>query len=65
MQAFLLSLVTEEAQRAANGVLLERFSSRDNGSRLTAAEAVEALETARTERTNDLNSLFASGSESI
>lgn len=50
LQAFLLSLVQEEARRSRNLALLERFEARSDGSRLTAEEAVEAIARARQER---------------
>lgn len=50
LQAFLLSLVEDEARRSANLALLERFAGRDDGSRLSAAEATDALDSARTDR---------------
>ena len=54
MQALLLSLVIDEARRSANTALLERFSDRGDGSRLSATEAVETLEKARSERDRHL-----------
>lgn len=50
LQAFLLSLVQAEARRSTNLALLDRFSARDDGSQLSAAEAVDALDSARAER---------------
>jgi hypothetical protein len=50
LQAFLLSLVEEEARRSRNLVLLDRFAGRDDGSRLVAEDATEALDQARAER---------------
>ena len=50
LQAFLLSLVEDEAQRAANLALLDRFVGREDGSRLCVGGATEALDTARAER---------------
>ena len=50
LQAFLLSMVVNEARRSANAALLARFSDRSDGSRLTSAEVVAALEEARSER---------------
>ena len=44
MQALLLALVTEEARRSANVALLERFSARDDGSRLSYAESAEMVD---------------------
>lgn len=50
LQAFLLSLVEEEARRGANLALLDRFVGREDGSRLAVGGATEALDRARTER---------------
>lgn len=50
LQAFLLSLVEDEARRSANLALLDRFAGRDDGSRLAAGEVTEALGSARAER---------------
>jgi hypothetical protein len=50
MQALLLALVTEEARRSANVALLERFSARDDGSRLSYAESAEMVDKTRSER---------------
>ncbi len=50
LQAFLLRLVTDEARRSANLALLEQFDGRQDGSRLTSAQALEALDGARAER---------------
>jgi plasmid stability protein len=50
LQAFLLSLVEDEARRSANLALLNRFVGREDGSRLSAAEAADALDRARAER---------------
>ncbi len=54
LQAFLLALVTEEAQRSGNLALLERFGARHDGSRLTSTQVVEALDRARAERLTHL-----------
>lgn len=54
LQAFLLALVTEEAHRARNTALLQRFSGRDDGSLLSAAEAQHLLDSARAEREGQL-----------
>ncbi len=58
MQAFLLSLVIDEARRSANAALLERFSERTDGSRLSPAEIVKTLEEARSERDAQLAERF-------
>lgn len=50
LQAFLLSLVEAEARRSTNLALFDRFSGRDDGSRLSAAEVVDALDSASAER---------------
>jgi hypothetical protein len=50
LQAFLLSLVEDEARRSANLALLDRFAGRDDGSRLSAGEATDALDSARADR---------------
>jgi len=50
LQAFLLSLVTDEARRSINLAMLARFGARHDGSRLSMAEATEALDQARAER---------------
>lgn len=47
LQAFLLSLVTDEADRSVNRAVLQRFSGRSDGSHLTAAEALQATDEAR------------------
>jgi hypothetical protein len=62
LQAFLLSLVEDEARRSANLALLDRFAGRDDGSRLTAAEATDALDSARRDRDAELTGRPASGS---
>lgn len=54
LQAFLLSLVEDEARRSVNLALLDRFSGRDDGSRLSAAEAIDALDSARASRETQL-----------
>lgn len=50
LQAFLLSIVTDEARRTANLALLNHFADRDDGTQLTAAEATDALDAARAGR---------------
>lgn len=50
LQAFLLTLVTDEARRSTNQALLERFDARRDGSRLSTAQAIEALDQARADR---------------
>jgi hypothetical protein len=58
LQAFLLSIVVNEARRSANAALLERFSERSDGSRLEPAEIVTALDEARSERDAQLAERF-------
>lgn len=50
MQAFLLTLVTDEAHRSNNVALLERFGGRHDGSRLQGKQTTQALDHARVER---------------
>lgn len=50
LQAFLLSMVRDEASRTRNLSLLERFASRSDGSRLTVEELTDAVAQAREER---------------
>lgn len=50
LQAFLLSLVQEEARRSTNLALLDQFAGRHDGSRMTPEEADEAVERHRAER---------------
>lgn len=50
LQSYLLTLVTEEARRATNLALLSRFEARQDGSRLSARDAVAALAEERAER---------------
>src|SRR5664279_3172926 len=59
LQAFLLSMVMNEARRSANAALLARFSDRSDGSRLTSAEIVTALDEARSERDTQLAEPFS------
>ncbi len=54
LQAFLLSLVQDEARRSHNLALLDRFAGRDDGSQLTAGEAADAIAQARAERDEQL-----------
>lgn len=61
MQAFLLSLVEDEARRSANLALLDRFAHRQDGSRLAAAEATGAIDTVRASRDAELTESPASG----
>ncbi|MEU2430536.1 hypothetical protein ABZ611_13690 [Streptomyces sp. NPDC007861] len=50
LQAYLLSLVTAEAQRANNIALLRSFENRADGTCSTAAETAAEVEAARAER---------------
>ena len=50
LQAFLLWLVEEEANRSRNLAILDRFEHRTDGSHLSVAEAQEAVDQARAER---------------
>lgn len=50
LQAFLLTLVTNEARRSTNLAVLERFGARQDGSQLSTAQVTEALDQARAER---------------
>ena len=61
LQAFLLALVEEEARRAKNQALLDRFAGRTDGSQLTAGQATEALDQARAERDAELTGGHGSG----
>jgi len=54
LQAFLLSLVQDEARRSTNLALLGRFDGRDDGSRLPPSQATEALDAVRAERDTPL-----------
>ncbi len=54
MQAFLLSVVKDEARRSRNISLLNRFAARTDGSRLPIREATDALSRARSERDQQL-----------
>jgi plasmid stability protein len=50
LQSFLLTLVTQEAERSANLAIVQRFADRTDGSRLSATEVADALDVARAER---------------
>lgn len=50
LQAFLLSLVQEEARRSSNLTELDELEGRGDGSRMTLQEADDALEQHRAER---------------
>lgn len=61
LQAFLLRLLTEEARRAGNLAVLERFADRRDGSRLSPGEITATLDRARAERMVRLVSLHEDG----
>ncbi|HVX47093.1 MAG TPA: hypothetical protein VHC49_24590 [Mycobacteriales bacterium] len=50
LQAFLLTLVEQEARRSRNLAVLDRFTDRGDGSRLTRREATRAALQARNDR---------------
>ncbi|GAA5064651.1 FitA-like ribbon-helix-helix domain-containing protein [Streptomyces similanensis] len=50
LQAYLLALVTSEAERANNLTLLKSFEDRTDGADSTMDETVAEIGTARTER---------------
>lgn len=54
LQAYLLSLVTREADRARNLALIDDFVEERDGSSVTADDVVGALDRARQERTHTL-----------
>lgn len=54
MQAYLLTLVTEQARRADHRAVLERFVGRSDGSQLAVSDVVTALDAARAERDGHL-----------
>lgn len=54
LQAFLLSLVTEEARRSSNLAVLSRFVGRRDGSRLGPDDVTQELDRARSERESRL-----------
>lgn len=54
LQAFLLTVITDEARRSSNVALLTRFRGRDDGSRLSPAQVTEALDQARAERDGEV-----------
>lgn len=57
LQSYLLALVTAEARRSNNLALLDRFGAREDGSRLSAEEAVAVAVQARDERDARLGEL--------
>lgn len=64
LQAFLLTLVTEEARRARNIVLLQRFGARSDGIESATGDVVAALRAARAEREDELVRRSPGGSSS-
>lgn len=50
LQSFLLALVSDEARRSTNLALLDRFSTRRDGSQLSTEQVTESLDQARAER---------------
>lgn len=61
LQAFLLTLVTDEARRSTNLALLARFGARSDGSQLSTAQVTEALDQARAEREAHLSQVASDG----
>jgi hypothetical protein len=55
LQSYLLTLVTEDARRSNNRRVLERFSGRADGTRLSSAEAQELRDIERAERDSRLS----------
>lgn len=58
LQAFLLTLITEEAHRSTNGALLERFGARHDGSQLSSEDVIQALDEARAARKVQLTGIL-------
>lgn len=58
LQAFLLALVTDEARRSSNLALLDRFTDRRDGSRLSVDEILSALDEARANRERHLGEVL-------
>lgn len=61
LQAYLLALVTDEADRSNNATLLERFHNRDDGTSIGPSDVTEALHAARAERDAELDERLAIG----
>jgi len=55
LQAYLLELVRQQAQRADNAALLNRFSTRDDGIRTTPGELATQVAGERRAREQDLS----------
>ncbi len=54
LQAFLLSLVEDEAQRSGNHAVLARFAGRSDGSRVSEGETANELKNFRSQRDQTL-----------
>jgi predicted transcriptional regulator len=54
LQAYLLDVVSDEARRADNLAVLDRFARHTYGSRLRAGDIIDALSAARAERDAEL-----------
>ena len=50
LQAFLLTLVMDEARRSDNLAIVQHLGARQDGSQLSSAQVAEALDQARSER---------------
>jgi hypothetical protein len=61
LQAYLLDVVSDEARRQDNLVILGRFANARYGSRLTQADINEALRTGRAQRDAELGAAEATG----
>jgi hypothetical protein len=55
LQAYLLDLVRQQAQRANNAALLDRFTGRDDGIRTSPGEIATLLADQRRTREQDLS----------
>ncbi len=64
LQAFLLSLIEDEARRSKNLVMLGRFANRDDGSQLAVDEASHALDEVRAAREAEVTERHGSSSGS-
>ncbi len=54
LQAFLLNLVTEEANRVGNATMLTGFAQRQDGSSLTGSDLSRVIDQFRAERDRDV-----------
>lgn len=59
LQAFLLSLVTDEARRSANLASLDRFDGRQDGTTLRSEDVVDAVHAGRAEREAQLTAALS------